>query len=1140
MPGSVLEQLPDLGEIGRVKGDAELGLTTAIGGLDALGTDSEASPLSALVSGIGNVQLSADIDLSGITERLPEALDTVIGAIPPSALEFVEDIQGAYDSAEAFLRDHPIARQVTEGRTLQQVALAVIEDALARFDDELEGLARGILGEDALDAIRDGLDAIERFRTDFQGNADEFLPFLAEQLIGVAPDILSGPLEHVEATLSVLAKLDDAALAPARRALADAAAELTEAIDDLDPAVAAGYTRVTSALDALDDEIRSLAGALAGELDGALSAITGYDWESIASGLTDAFDSVPTIAVRTVDDWVEAVTGLLDGLLGQLGMIIDDAELPDRVDGLVQGIDDMVATSGLAAARGAVHDALAEVLAAIQGIDTGAVQEAVEDMLGRIKEELEALDLDGIVDDLEQAFDDVAKAVEEHFTDDVLGTIAEGIDTVLKAFDELPVSDLTQLLSASVEQLKGAIASLEELLEGRMDDVNGLLSQLDDLSFTPLADEVIAEIDDVRERLDAIDPSSLSEVERLAIRTALAVLEAIDLEDTVIREAKQGFREARGAVDDVLAELQQLLDRLRGHLREIDPREVFATADELLGQAEQAVRAINGTKLVAPLKKEVDTLAKQVAALDPERIFEPLEKPYGELMAAVGRLDPDEWVEPLRTLYAEIDRVIGLVDVTPVFQALDQKRRDLLTQARTGLLDALADLDLPGPLDVLLDAVRPFIEQLTAALFDDPQGKVRELALDIPKSVDLATPLRVLDEPFDALFDMAAKVPDQALTEAAEALRRGIGVALDVIDPDALLDAIQGGLGRLAGLAPPVVAGPALALPALRATVTARLQAAPPERAGDAAALDARIAASVALVADDSTVIAPVTAKYEALHTEFAQRVEAVDLEPVRAAYGRVRDEIDGLVPDFLRRLEPLTHDDVLAGFAGLRPSAQAHRLEEPVRRFLTRLQPLATEIDDATDRLFAAFRRTLALIDPLQLEDVIGQIFAAVREQVHVLDPDALADSAQDLLDELTAPLATLDPAKVAQRLGAAFDRAIAAIQQRLNEFLDDVAKAIDARLKVAREAVAQTLKDVRAAVKLAGDALGGVAEQFDQLVFVDLLARFDRVLDSLNSSFDRELDRTRAAFDAMLAAIPVGGGGATVGGAVGGGGGG
>ena len=229
---------------------------------------------------------------------------------------------------------------------------------------------------------------------------------------------------------------------------------------------------------------------------------------------------------------------------------------------------------------------------------------------------------------------------------------------------------------------------------------------------------------------------------------------------------------------------------------------------------------------------------------------------------------------------------------------------------------------------------------------------------------------------------------------------------------------------------------------------------------------------------------------------------------------------IDRLVPAFLRAPEPLTHDAVLAGFAGLRPSAQAHRPEEPARRFLERMQPLAAELEDATDRLFAAFGRTLALIDPLQLEDVIGQIFAAVREQVHVIDPDALADSAQDLLDELTAPLATLDPAELAQRLGAAFDLAVAAIQQSIKEFLDDVAKAIDARLKVAREAVTQTLTEVRAAVRLAGEALGDVAEQFDQLVLVDLVPRFERVLDNLNTSFDRELDRTRAAFDAMLAA--------------------
>ena len=154
------------------------------------------------------------------------------------------------------------------------------------------------------------------------------------------------------------------------------------------------------------------------------------------------------------------------------------------------------------------------------------------------------------------------------------------------------------------------------------------------------------------------------------------------------------------------------------------------------------------------------------------------------------------------------------------------------------------------------------------------------------------------------------------------------------------------------------------------------------------------------------------------------------------------------------------------------------------MRRFVVRLQPLETEISDAIERLFAAFSRTLALIDPLQLEDVIGQIFSAVREQVHVLDPDALAESAQALLDELKAPLATLDPAKVAERLGAAYARAIAAITDALKAFLDTVAKSIDARLKTARKAVAKTLKDVAAVVKQAGEALGDVGDELDQLV--------------------------------------------------------
>src|SRR4051812_46466542 len=132
----ILEQLPDLSEIARVKGDAEVGLNGVIGGLGKLDASADGSPLQAILSGVASLNVAADIDLSGVTERLPNVLQTVTNALPPSSLEFVESLEGAYKDAAAFVTDNPIAQQVTEGRTLQQVALAVIEDTLKRFDDE--------------------------------------------------------------------------------------------------------------------------------------------------------------------------------------------------------------------------------------------------------------------------------------------------------------------------------------------------------------------------------------------------------------------------------------------------------------------------------------------------------------------------------------------------------------------------------------------------------------------------------------------------------------------------------------------------------------------------------------------------------------------------------------------------------------------------------------------------------------------------------------------------------------------------------------------------------------------------------------------------------------------------------------------
>ena len=57
------------------------------------------------------------------------------------------------------------------------------------------------------------------------------------------------------------------------------------------------------------------------------------------------------------------------------------------------------------------------------------------------------------------------------------------------------------------------------------------------------------------------------------------------------------------------------------------------------------------------------------------------------------------------------------------------------------------------------------------------------------------------------------------------------------------------------------------------------------------------------------------------------------------------------------------------------------------------------------------------------------------------------------------------------------------------------------------------------------AAQGFNDVIERTEQLVFVDVLDRLRRIIETLSVSFDKELDRVISAFDEMLDAIPLSG---------------
>jgi methyl-accepting chemotaxis protein len=1135
MSDGFLERFPDPGPILRLQGDAEVGVKGLLDVVGSLGHDRDGSPLAGIAGAVGKLDAVLDIDVGGLSTRLPAALDVLRNALPSSALEYVEDIEQAYAAAQDFLATNPLVTSIGQGSNLQDTALAVIGDALTQFESSLTDLAEDLIDPDTLDLVRSGLADIDRFRTDFPGNRDRFLPFLAENLLGVAPDILRAPLDHLEASLAVLAPLEppalDPALDPARQVMAAAAAGLVAAVDSLDPGQAAGYAAIQARLGDLEAAIRSTDAALAGIYQTLGSLVDGHDWDGVLSTYRTLLDAVDVGQVVTVDEVVGAITGILDELLGRLLAVLDADELGAQVGLLVQTLDDSVATSGLGHARDAVRDFLDEIRQAIQQVPTEEIGKAVEAMLDRVKLELDDLGISTVGDTIEAAFTRVDTVVAQTFTPALADDVAAALDRVLTKVADLPIGNLAGQLGATLQQLGDLIDEIAAALQAPMDEVASFAAQLDELSFRPLGDEVIEEITEVRSQLEEIDANALSEVERLALTAALAVLRSVDLEGQVIGGLKQGFAAAQRQVTDVLAELGRILDRVRAHVDQFSPDKALRPLDGLLGQAGAQLERVNGSLLLRPLYTQVDDLAGRLAAYSPGTLLDPLQDPYDALITAVNRIDPAQWVAPLRLLYAEIDRLIGLVDVTPLFEELDRRRRQLLADVRSALLDGLTGLDLPEPLKGLLDGLRPFLEGVTDALFSGGIAtEVPRLSTELQAGFDLQAPLKVLDAPFDQLLQMLATVPRDALTETVNTVRSSVGVGLDALDPRAIVARFRQAQGILAGLAPPAMLAIPLGLPALRAAFEATVQAAPPERADDVAAVRVSFDATFTLV--DPDPLEGAMRRLARTHAEVAarlgQRIARLDVTAVGDAYARVRNDLDRLVPDFLRGQEPLTYEQVMAGLAGMRPSARAAPVEAAVRRFLVHAQPLQEAIGEAVDSVFGALGRLLALVDPVSLKDAVAAIYQTVRDKARIIDPDALAQSLRDkLLAPLLAPLRAIDPSAIKQRLDQSFTRAVAAIRTSVTAILDAVAGVVDEKLRAVRAKVGQVITDLRQTLQRVGKDLQAVVERVERLVLVELLERLNRLVANLGTSFDQELDRVRAAFDDMLDAIPLDGGG-------------
>jgi hypothetical protein len=1120
--------LPNLQRVSDASGNAQSGLSAFLDVAGALASGTDDSPLHAISQVLHRLDQALDIDVSGLAQGLPLALSRIDEALPADALRFVEEISERYQEVSDFLANSELVRQIGPGVSLEQTALALIDDLLAVFRSRLDDLGPALIDAETLARVSSALATIDTLSSAASVQPDELLDFLADNLLGVGADLLAPARSELDSALVILDPFSEAAvearLAAARADVAGAMQLLGQQLRSFDPDDLAAYAALEAQLAVLGSALDTAFTALEALYATLTVAVDRPEWDGLFAAYADVLGAIDLAEVPTVDDAVDAMAAALDSLLSRLGMSLSPEDLAAQVGRMSASIHDLFGDSPLAQVRQILIDFIGQIRAQLDALPVEEVQTAVHGMLSTVHQQIDALGIAQVRSGIEQGFQQANDLVDEHIGEQLLAGVDSQLAAALTQFENIPIAELGEQLANAVEDAGEVIGELQAQISSGLAEVQTLLASLDGIDFRPVADEVVDEIAALKAKLAAIRPDALSDAERIAIQAGLSILRAIDLQTMIEDELKQQF----AALDAELAKVvQAVLDawiEFRGRIGGLDGASLAAPVTGLLDQVGDAVLGINGALVISPLGKLVDDLLDKTQALSPGALLDPLQEPYQRLLATIERANPTVWVQPLRVVHAEIDRLIDLVDVTPLLGTLEQKQKDLFGEARQAISDALDAVQLPAPLDAFYAQMKTLVLALTDAIFADPDTSLREINLSLSTSLRPSTLFEPLDQAFDRLLAMLDTLPEDEVVQALEAIRQGLGAALPAMNPAHIVARMRQGQGRIAALAPSHLAG-VVALPGLRVALAGQLSLSTANGAAKVSLL-ARfdsVLGPLDLSADDSR-LQRLSAAHATLLSALRRRINTLDASAAQVEFQRLETGLGRLLPAFLRQPEALSMADVRGGLATLRPSSKARRIDLAVERFLAQLTPLQGALNGAVDNFFLEIRQAALALHPGELKDAVATVYAGLHEKLALLDPDELAVSLRnEVWEPLLDPLRAIDPAALKVELDALFQNLVGKIGGSIRALLEQLRVAIDAFLVQVREALGVVLATLKAQIEAILASVGELLAQIDQLLVDDLFERLLTLLDKLQISFDRELDRVRKEFDAMLAAIPL-----------------
>lgn len=1079
--GSTFGQLtPALGNIGGLIHP----ITQALQGLQGNTQGGLSDKVAPLLQAITQLRTVLNSDWSGglVSTHVPTATpaappapgETPALPTPPTTPEVVNAAQ--VTRAKALVDDLPADMNVKDLLIWLQGKLGTSRPdyfyfrAIPLVDDlrdPLDSLVRwdGMTGAELAQEFSDTLQLVATLISDhttgalqapFVGNAGAAIAALPATTLNAQATALASALQALQAAVA-------AADASAITTHLQSAQNAITAIDGLNATLdthANARAALVAALSQVPAELETRIGRL-------LVLLTPRaTWADLASVVAGGEIQAPDNAIATtLQTFCKTIEDFLKNLLGA----IDIGPITTPITNVVNQVRDGIAQleQALVQLTSNAHAQFEQAQDAINAVGLTAVVQQAEDAM------------DAAIAQIQQA---LGQGLQPAI--DGLATAIDAIDEALGAFDPEQLAQPVQDVMAGIKGIFDS-AELTDALE-QLKKLKALAKQLEDLSFTPVTNEVIKGIDTIKAALAKIDSANLSAPMPDLIAEAMSVLPASvkPITDPLISELGELIEQ--GPVP-LLAELKDLPKPVFEEIHKLEPKKLLGeNLGEPFKQVREKLNDFEPAQWLDVADAELDKLRDRLRdSASPAGVLQPLAGAFDQFVSQLEQFKPGDLLGPvadqIEALLGQLDGLLPNLDFIQELQALLARvasMGNVLTQAldvARHVVDKITTLTDPSA------QLNDWLDEIFAKLNDGSAFAAALTALEnavtTAHAAGLQTEWAAQRQPLVALL---VEADARALHTRIVTRRNAINNAAVAALPDS---AAKTNLQAfLAGFSP--------AAPAFSKPFQAFIQLQEALQQADAGV---------------ATVLGTWDVRYckpDGILKSVVQTGASIDdiRQWVREAIDR---QLGQPVVDFLAQVQVigLVLNHLLGGLETLNAT-----LQQKITDVIGAPQSLLGLYTDFQDLL-----ARLSQLDLDTLQEDVDALYDTLIDDVRALDPRQLEQALEEKFDELldTLSLDTLITPQVRADINSTYANVV-----KIVDTLDPQLLLVEPMQDMWEQEILPLL------------------DAFDISETVDLLIGF---LQPLDDQLTSEMDRVDTAYQAMLAAAPTGGGGNSASGSVG-----